>query len=216
MTPAAMRPRTHVRLPLAPLLLAMLGVLLALLAGPALPAQGWEEHKISIKASFEPAAAPAGAKVTLKLAVTIEPGWHIYGRTGDPGIAPPPTLKLDKTVLKPVGEFHDIGPRLPVDFDLHGRAAIDTGNDPEFLVGGNNARHIAEASNRASLSRPPDRDVGNVFQSAELVPSSHDIGNIAFLQKTAGPIEVFLPQSLRHFRQSDAATADQRLIDFDA
>ncbi len=91
---------------------------------PALRAQE-DDHKISVQASFEPAKVKPGEQVILKLAVTIEDGWHIYGRGGDPALSPPPTLKLGRTVLKPSGELqvpagdmHDTGPWLLGDATL--------------------------------------------------------------------------------------------------
>ncbi|MHC4850460.1 MAG: hypothetical protein ACYTF5_00440, partial [Planctomycetota bacterium] len=92
-----MRPRTHVRLPLVRTILALAGVLLAV---PTLPAQDMEGQKISIRASFDPATARPGDKVTLKLDVEIEDGWHLYGSMNEGELSPPPQLKLDTTVLQ--------------------------------------------------------------------------------------------------------------------
>jgi len=108
----------HCRMRPKPLALLTAALFTLGFLAPGLQAQG-DDHKISVQATFEPTKVRAGEKVTLKLAVQIEDGWHIYGRGGDPASSPPPTLQLGKTVLKPsgdlqvpAGEEHPTGPWL--------------------------------------------------------------------------------------------------------
>lgn len=79
------------------LLLAVLTILGATALAPA------QDKKVNVSAEVVPATAKPGDTVTLKATLTIDDGWHVYGRDEETGI--PPSLTLSATGgLEKVGE----------------------------------------------------------------------------------------------------------------
>src|SRR5688572_15441882 len=77
------------------MLIRVLTVLSFLAIAPtSLLAQGKSGEKIDLTAKLKPDPARAGEAVTLELAVTVAPGWHVYGGTNS---QVPTTLVLTDT-----------------------------------------------------------------------------------------------------------------------